>query len=85
MRWEGKSILCRVAVFSIFLRPMIVAISIRASISSLDWNNGNLPARKKRRIIPADHTSIAIVERLTLLKGYMTLESESYLLSDLHI
>lgn len=30
-----------------------------ASISSLDWNRGNFPVRKKRSIIPADQTSIA--------------------------
>lgn len=52
-------ILCNVATRSIFLRPMIVAISINASISSLDWSKGNFPVRKKRNIIPADQTSMA--------------------------
>jgi hypothetical protein len=55
-----RHVLCNVAVFSIFLRPMIVAISMSASTSSLDWSNGNLPVRKKRSIIPVDHTSIAV-------------------------
>ena len=35
------------------------AISRRASTSSLDWKRGNFPAKKKRRIMPADHISIA--------------------------
>lgn len=50
---------CRVAVFSILLFPMIVAISMRASISSLELNKGNFSVRKKSRIMPADHMSIA--------------------------
>jgi hypothetical protein len=53
------SILCKVATFSIRFFPMIVAISIKASISSLDWNSGNLPVRKNNKIIPTDQTSIA--------------------------
>ena len=52
--------LCSVAAFSIRRRPMTMAISIRASVSSLDWKRGNFFVRKNRRIIPADHTSMAI-------------------------
>lgn len=58
-RSDVKHILCNVATRSIFFRPMIVAISINASTSSLDWNRGNFPVRKKRSIIPADQTSMA--------------------------
>lgn len=54
-----KDVLCNVAAFSIFLRPIMAAISMNASTSSLDWNSGNLPMRKKSRIIPAAHMSIA--------------------------
>jgi hypothetical protein len=35
------------------------AISIKASTSSFDWKIGNFPVKKQRKIIPADHTSIA--------------------------
>lgn len=55
----GIHVLCSAAVFSIFRLPTIVAISIRASISSFDWKSGNLPVRNDSRIVPADHTSIA--------------------------
>lgn len=54
-----RDVLCNVAAFSIFRRPMMAAISMNASTSSLDWNSGNLPMRKKSRIIPAAHMSIA--------------------------
>lgn len=56
---ELIGVLCNVAAFSIFRRPMMTAISMSASTSSLDWNSGNFPMRKKRRIIPAAHMSIA--------------------------
>ena len=35
-------------------------ISKSASTSSLDWNKGNFPVRKKRSIMPADHMSMAV-------------------------
>lgn len=69
--WEGKirkSSLCKHAASSILFLPMMVAISIKASTSSLDWNNGNFLVRKKRRIIPADQTSTA--ERETVNIGF---------------
>ena len=58
-KFSVMHILCNVAARSIFLCPMIVAISINASISSLDWNRGNFPVRKKRSIMPTDQTSMA--------------------------
>ena len=39
----------------------MVAISMRASVSSLELNIGNFFVRKKSRIMPADQTSMAKV------------------------
>lgn len=50
---------CSVATFSIRRRPTTHAISKSASTSSFDWKRGNFPVKKKRRIMPADHISIA--------------------------
>jgi hypothetical protein len=60
-RRKERDILCSVATPSIFFFPIIAAISMRASTSSLDWNKGNLPVRKNRSIIPAAHISMAFV------------------------
>jgi hypothetical protein len=50
---------CSVAAFSILRFPIIVAISMSASVSSLAWKSGNLPTRKKSNITPAAQISTA--------------------------
>lgn len=40
---------------------------MRASMSSLEWNSGNRLVRKKRRIIPADQTSMAVRRYIRVL------------------
>ena len=61
-------LLCSVAVFSILFFPNIVASSIRASMSSLEWNRGNFRVRKNSRIIPADQTSMAVRQGIRVLR-----------------
>lgn len=39
--------------------PIMVAISMRASISSPALKRGNLPVRKSNNMIPTDHISMA--------------------------
>lgn len=78
-----ENVLCRTAVRSICFLPIMVAISIKASTSSFDWNSGNFPVRKNRRIIPTDQTSIAIADYYSLSASAM--KESTYRQSDLRI
>jgi hypothetical protein len=78
-----NDVLCNVAAFSIFFLPRIVAISIRASTSSLAWNKGNLPTKKNSRIMPADQTSTAWPKIRNFQRP--KLKRELYLRFDRHI
>src|SRR6266702_5899566 len=48
-------------------------ISKSASTSSLDWNKGNFPVRKKRSIMPADHMSMAVKHEGVSVDGFRRL------------
>ena len=56
---EGGDVLWPAAQRSIFLRPKMAAISMRASVSSFELKKGNRRVRKQRSMIPADQMSSA--------------------------